>query len=113
MDPIIAKLIEQVPNAAAVILTVYLFLQDRQKAEATRAINAKAFEAERRAHELQINNMWAQFFKNLTDENAKNIKEIVQEIHDHDDASKERYKRMKVTQELRKAASEKTVQREP
>jgi hypothetical protein len=109
MDNIFLELIRQIPNAAAVIVTVYLFLQDRQRAEESRVANAKELEAERRTHELQINNMWAQFLKNLSDDNAKNLKEIIEEIHRHEDASRERYDRLKITQQLHQAAQKKRI----
>jgi hypothetical protein len=94
------ELIRQVPNAAAVILMAYLFLKAEKEREERRVSNAKEMEAERRTHELNINNMWASYIKNIIDHQDDMSSALMKSISDHETASKERYEKMRITQEL-------------
>jgi len=107
MENILFELVKQIPNAAAVILTVWLFLRAQREAEETRVDNAAKLEAERRTHEMQVNDMWAEFLKKLSADNALSVKQLVDEIHRHESASKERYDRMRITQKLSQAYQQK------
>ena len=115
MEGIFSELIKQAPTAAAIILVAYMFLQAEKqreerrveadkKSEETRVANAKALEQERQAHERDINNMWANFVKRLIDEQAKSFRDVVSEIHRHEDSAQKRYERLKITRDLKKAA---------
>jgi hypothetical protein len=110
MDPLfsaVIKALEQIPNALAVIVMAYLFIRAEAEREERRIENAKTHEAERRAHELQINNMWATFFKNISDDQAKANNLIIKAIQSHEEAAEERYKKMRITQDLIQAVREK------
>ncbi len=113
MENILLEIAKQVPNAVAVIVTVWLFLNAQTKAEESRVANAKALEAERQKHEQAINNVWAKFFKEQAEKSAEHIERIIDEIHRHEDASIQRYSRLKITENLKKAAQGKLKQQEP
>jgi hypothetical protein len=102
-----SKALEQIPNALAVIVMAYLFIQAEAQRETRRIENAKQHEEERRAHELQINNMWASFFKNISDDQGKANALIIKTMQQHEDAAEERYKKMRITQDLIQAVKEK------
>jgi len=118
MESLLGELIKQSPIAAAFIVMVWLFLRAEEKREArrvqtdkkleeSRVVNAKALELERREHEREINNMWANFMKTLIDQQNKNFTAVVHEIHEHEDRAQKRYERLNITRDLKKAARSK------
>ena len=95
------KLIEQVPSAAAVIVMALMFLRTLEKLEATRSANAKQLADDRRAHEIEINNTWARFIKQIAEEQNAGLKTLVNQIQQHEERSQRRYERMNVTAKKR------------
>ena len=117
MNDVWIKLIEQSPWAAAIILTVWMFLNDRAKSEdkrlahekeleGTRIAAAKDREQERRSHELTIANMQAQNMKQLIEYVEAQIQKQTQALDEHEKASQDRYERQNNTKELMTAVKE-------
>lgn len=104
MDAWVVELIRQVPSAAAVIGTVYLFLRWMEKSDERREINAKERAIADRAHQIEINSLWANTIKGAFDQQDKTATKTTQMIVDKlaamDKALEERYKKMNITQDL-------------
>lgn len=100
MNEVLLEMAKQVPVGLAIIFIVYLFQNNENKREQQRIDNAKTMEQERKAHELQLNNMWATAFKNLIDEIKSGQKAIADALATHDSAERERYERMGITKDL-------------
>jgi len=106
MNEVLIEMAKQVPGALAVIGTVYLFLKAESERENRRIANAKEMEMERRAHEIEKNNMWSSFIKNLIDSQNNASAVISNALAEHEIASKERYEKMGITNDLLKVAKE-------
>lgn len=112
MDPAITTtLTEQAPWAAVVLLLILAFLQymgkqeDKRLAhdkeqETSRILAAKEREQDRREHEMAIANMQAQNMKALIDSIEATMKAVADTIADHEKASRERYEKMNITNDL-------------
>lgn len=109
MNEIFQALIKELPVAAALILIVYLFLSNDNKREQQRIENAKAMEAERKNHEMQINAMWAQHIKMLVDNQTEGNTTIVKALTEHELNSQRRYERMGITKDLLDSVREKRI----
>lgn len=106
MDEMLREMVKSIPVAVAMIIIVNLFLTNEAKREEARTQNAKERETERRAYELQINNMWATNFKNIVDQINEGNGKLVTALVEHERNSKERYEKMGITNDLLKAAKE-------
>ena len=104
MESWVVELIRQVPSAAAVIGTVYLFLRWMEKSDERREVNAKERAMEDRAHQIQINTLWANTIKGALDQQdrtaLKTTEMIVDKLAAIDKAAEDRYKKMNITQDL-------------
>lgn len=104
MDNWIIELIRQAPSAAAVIGTVYLFLRFIEKTTIHQAANAKERAMEDRAHQIDVNTLWANTIKGALAQNDQTAvtttRMIVDKLAYMDKAAEERYEKMNVTQEL-------------
>jgi len=100
MENILTELAKQIPNAVAVIVMAYLFLHFQKQAEERRVNDAKEQSKERRQHEAQINNMWAGYIKQLTENHEETFRAIAKALADHETSSQERYDKMRITQDL-------------
>lgn len=100
MSEVWIKFIEQAPWAAAIIFTVYMFLRHLKELDEARAKNAANMAAERRDHELQINNMWAVNIKTLVEKQNEFFNLIASALAQHDKESKERYDKIGMTKDL-------------
>jgi len=107
MDNLLNELAKQIPNAVAVIVMAYLFLHFQKLNDERRESNAKEQEVERRQHELEINNMWAVYIKQLVENHEESFRVIAKTIADHEKASEERYEKMNITKDLIAAVKEK------
>jgi len=106
MNEVLIEMAKQVPGALAVIGTVYLFLKAENEREQRRITNAKEMEMERRAHEIEKNEMWSSFIKNLIDSQNNSSTVIANAIAEHEVASRDRYEKMGITNDLLKVAKE-------
>lgn len=115
MDNWIIELIRQVPSAAAVIGTVYLFLRHIEKQNDRHSSNAKDKAIEDRAHQIDINTLWARTIKETVEQTDRTAttttKMIVDKLGYMDKAAEERYDKMKITQELIDAVKDLKKQR--
>ena len=104
MDNWVIELIRQVPSAAAVIGTVFLFLRFIEKQNQHQADRAKEKAVEDRAHQIDINSLWANTIKEAMEQTDKTAMTTTQMIVDKlgymDKAAEERYSKMNITQEL-------------
>lgn len=100
MNDVWIKFIEQAPWAAAIVLTVYMFLKHLKDLDAAHAVNAADQAKERREHELQINNMWAVNIKTLVEKQNESFGMIATALAQHDKESKERYDKIGMTKDL-------------
>ena len=104
MDSWVIELIRQVPSAAAVIGTVFLFLKWMAQSEERRDANAKDRAVQDRAHQIEINTLWANTIKEAFDRQdetaVKTTQMIVDKLANMDKAAEERYRKMNITQEL-------------
>lgn len=100
MNDVWIKFIEQAPWAAAISLTVYMFLKHLKELDEARAKNAANMAAERREHELQINNMWAVNIKTLIEKHDETNTMIANALAEHEKASQERYDKRNITEDL-------------
>lgn len=116
-DSVLVEVAKQIPSAVILFGVIVVFLNYLQKeAAASRAhdkdmetlrINAaKEREAERRTHESDMNNMWAVNIKNIVERQEQTSKMIADALDRHEVASKERYDKMGITQDLLDAAKE-------
>ena len=101
------EMIKQSPLAAALLVMVFLFLRHIKEAEAARTENAKQASEAQRAHEVQMNNMWAINIKQLVEQMTHSHEELARILEQHDKADAERYERMGITKDLISAAKDK------
>jgi hypothetical protein len=111
MENLLTELAKQIPNAVAVIAMAYLFLYFQKQADERREAAARDKAQEDRAHNLQVNNMWAGYIKQLVENHEESFKSIARTLADHEKASEERYEKMNITNDLIRAVKEK--QNEP
>lgn len=108
MDPLFVEMLKQSPTAAALIIVTYMFLkaateqsqrhiEAEKQAEITRTANATALEHERQKHERDMNNMWANYLKNLTVSVNDGLKALMQEMNANEDRALARYNRLNYT----------------
>lgn len=108
MDPLFVEMLKQSPTAAALIIVTYLFLraqkeqserhiESERQAELARTNNATALERERQKHEREVNNMWANYLKNLTASVNDGLKALMAEMNANEDRALERYNRLSYT----------------
>jgi hypothetical protein len=108
MDPLFVEMLKQSPTAAALIIVTWMFLkaateqsqrhiEAERQAEATRVENAKALESERQKHEREMNNMWANYLKNLTVSVNDGLKALMSEMNANEDRALDRYNRLNYT----------------
>lgn len=104
MDTWIIELVRQVPSAAAVIGTVFLFLRWMEKSEQRREENAKQRAIEDRAHQMELNALWSNTIKSALDQQdetaVKTTRMIVDKLSAMDKVAEERYRKMNITQDL-------------
>lgn len=115
MDNWITELIRQAPSAAAVIGTVYLFLRFIEKQNDRHAANAKDKAIEDRSHTIDVNSMWANTIKSISEQHDRTAVTTTQMIVDKlaymDKAAEERYNKMNITQDLIDAVKELKTQK--
>ena len=99
-DTIYIELIKQAPYIAALIVLVAIFTWTNDRNEVRRVENAKALEAQREAHERDINNMWANSIKSIVEQQNQTSQVIMAALKEHDKASQERYDRIGITNDL-------------
>jgi hypothetical protein len=104
MEGILLKFIDASPFLA--FLLVYIWIDSKR--EDKRVANASSLETRRENHEREMNNMWAQHIKSITDQIATSHQVIMSKLADHDKESQERYERMNITKDLIKAAEQQT-----
>lgn len=100
MDNWITELIRQVPSAAAVIGTVYLFLRFIEKREERQATNARDKSIEDRAHLMDLQQLWAGTVKNIIEQQDKTAEKTTAMIVDQLVDIDERYKKQNITEDL-------------
>lgn len=101
------EFIKQAPWAFGLIVVIYMFLRFIRETEEQRTVNAKEAETNRRAHEMQINAMWAANIKSLVDKQEETLRSVAQMMNDHEEASKARYEKLGITKDLIKAVKDK------
>lgn len=117
-ESVLQEMAKQIPAAVALIITVALFLNHIQKneekrfahdkeLETQRALNAKTLQDENRAHALQVNSMWASNIKLIVDQQVQSNQVIANALNEHERASRERYDKMGITDDLLQLAKEK------
>jgi hypothetical protein len=106
MDNVYVEMIKQAPIGAAMIFIVYLFLSNENKRAEQRIINAKERQAEQRNYDLQVQNMWANNIKGIIERIDDGQKMIATALAEHERASRERYEKMGITDDLLQAAKE-------
>lgn len=122
MSDVWIKLIEQAPWAAAIILTVYMFLtylgklEDKRmahdaEAEKQRTENAKERERERRDHEMLIANLQANSMKAMLEKMEAGMETIAKSLSEHDRRSREQYEKIGMTKDLIAAVNDKEKRR--
>jgi hypothetical protein len=104
MDETLKALAVNVPAAVAVIATVWMFLRAEEKREERREANAKSKDQENKSHELMMGQMWATHIDSLMMKTDETFKLLANALSTHEKASKERYDRMQITQDLVKMA---------
>jgi predicted hydrolase (HD superfamily) len=100
MDNAIVSLIEGAPWAAALILTIYLFLRAEQQREERRDSNAKEKAQEDRAHELVLYQMRDNHINLIVAKMEAIFQLIAKSLEEHEEASAERYEKIGITQDL-------------
>jgi hypothetical protein len=104
MDNWVIELIRQVPSAAAVIGTVFLFLRHIEKENQHQADRAKEKAVEERAHQIDINSLWANTIKEAMEQTDKTAvtttQMIVDKLGDMNKDIQEKYEKMRITQDL-------------
>lgn len=117
MNDLLTALAKEIPNAVALIIVVVLFLtfirQSDEKRlahdkelEKQRSDNARERELERRTHEKEINNMWANMFRQIVQQVNDGQKHIAEALAEHEKASQARYEKMGITKDLLDTAKE-------
>lgn len=106
MNEVYVEMIKQIPLGAAMIAIVWLFQTNENKREEQRINNAKERQAEQRAFDLQVQSMWANNIKGLIDKVDEGQKIIAMALNEHERASRERYEKMGITDDLLQAAKE-------
>ena len=81
-------------------------LADDKEMEILRSKNAEEREKQRREHELTISNMQALNMKSLIDKITESSKDIAEALKAHEEASKGRYEKMGITDDLLQLARE-------
>jgi hypothetical protein len=100
------ELIKQAPYIAALILLVGIFLWTEDRRETKRIANAKELEDRREAHDREINNMWANSIKMITEQQNRTSEALMTALKEHDRASQERYEKIGITNDLIQAVKE-------
>ena len=108
MDEIIKALAINIPAAAAVIATVYMFLGSIKENAERRDQNAKEMALENRDHEIRVQKMWSDNIKIMLAKQDETFELIAQKLEDHEKKSQERYTKQNITQELIDAVKDKT-----
>jgi choline-glycine betaine transporter len=116
-DQVLIEIGKQAPWAVVLLVVFFVFLKHmretetarmahEEKLETQRIAAAKERETERRAQESNNNNMWANNIKTITERWEQTTKTIAEALAEHERASRERYDKMRVTQDLLDAAKE-------
>lgn len=100
MDNILSKMADSIPSALAVIFVVYMFLRAERERDEARAQNAKEKEIENKAHQNEMNQLWASYLKSLIEKQSEAMQSIADALAQHERAAEERYKKMHITQDL-------------
>jgi nicotinamide mononucleotide adenylyltransferase len=122
MDALLSALAKEIPNAVALIVVVMMFLTFMRQNEDKRLLhdktledqrveNAKQREIERRAHEIEMNSMWANYIKSLVEQVNSGHQAIVAALKTHEQESQDRYDRIGVTNDLLRAARDQQTKR--
>jgi predicted hydrolase (HD superfamily) len=111
MDNAIVSLIEGAPWAAALILTIYLFLRAEQMREERRDANAKEKAQEDRAHDLALYHMRDNHISVIVAKMEAVYQLIAKSLDEHEKADAERYKKIGITQDLLRIASQDAAKR--
>lgn len=106
MNDVYVEMIKQAPLGAAMIIIVYLFLTTDNKREQQRIENAKERATEQRAYDMQVQNMWASNIKAIIEKVDGGQRMIADALNEHERASRERYEKMGITDDLLQAAKE-------
>ena len=107
MEEILKSLVATVPGGVAVIVTVALFLKFIREGELQRTADAKERETERRAHELVLSQQNSKNIQLLVKGMEETYKAIADNLKNHEDAEKERYEKLHITQDLIEMAAKK------
>lgn len=107
MNDVFIEMIKQIPLGAVMLGIVWLFQTNESKREEQRIANAKERETERRNYELQVQSMWASHIKTIVDKIEVGNDKIVNALLEHEKASRERYEKMGITNDLLDMAKEK------
>lgn len=117
MDNILLEMIKQVPAAAAVLGTVFLFLRAMRDERTDRAVITKDTRDKQMAHdvqlqqltrsrELEMNNLWAVTVKNIIASQNVSMESIIDAVADLKKTTVEQYIKLGITQDLFKTAKE-------
>jgi len=117
MDTVLLEMIKQVPAAAAVLGTVFLFLKAMREERIDRALNAKDIRDKQMAHDVQLsglsrsrdlemNNLWAVTVKNIIAAQNTSMESIIDAVADLKKTTVEQYVKLGITQDLFKIAKE-------
>ena len=94
------------PIGLAMIAIVWIFVTQESKREQQRIENAKERAIEQRAYDMQVQNMWANNIKAIIEKVDGGQKMIADALNEHERASRERYEKMGITDDLLKYAKE-------
>lgn len=104
MDNAIQKLVEQAPWAAAMLGLTWMLLKAAEKERAERISNAKEKADNDRAHNLEVNRLWAENIRALFDKQEVSSERIVAAIQTMHRELTEQYESMGITKDLYDAA---------
>lgn len=107
MGEVWIEALKQAPSAAVIILTVYIMMVFQDKQDVRRIEAAKEKSALDREHNYALEQMQQNNIKMLVIGFEDAIKMIGDKMDKHDEATKQRYEKLGITQDLIKAARRK------
>src|SRR5690349_1694225 len=112
---VIAKLIEASPFLGFILLFLWYEakrddkrVENAEKLETRRENHEKAMQEKQLKHDNDVNSLWAAYIQQIVNEIKVGNQALLEKMEEHDTADGERYKRLEITQNLFKAAQEKT-----
>lgn len=106
MDNVWIEMAKASPIGLAMIAIVWIFVTNENKREQQRIENAKERAIEQRAYDMQVQSMWANNIKSIIEKVDVGQRMIADALNEHERASRDRYEKMGITDDLLQAAKE-------